>query len=88
MIPPRGTMFSTPTWLRDLGFASWLLVGFVLIIIGVIWLLGESRVASRPRVGLAAAARLDRLRSQERSVRGRDAEAVEVPQHGAAQVDR
>ena len=44
MIPPRGTMFSTPTWLRDLGFASWLLVGFVLIIIGVIWLLGESRV--------------------------------------------
>ncbi|HYJ49684.1 MAG TPA: hypothetical protein VEX12_07180 [Microbacterium sp.] len=87
MIPPRDTMFSTPTWLRDLGFASWLLVGFVLII-GVIWLLGESRVASRPRVGLAAAARLDRLRSQERSVRGRDAEAVEVRQHGAAQVDR
>jgi hypothetical protein len=63
-------------------------LGFVLIIIGVIWLLGESRVASRPRVGLAAAARLDRLRSQERSVRGRDAEAVEVRQHGAAQVDR
>jgi hypothetical protein len=63
-------------------------LGFVLIIIGVIWLLGESRVASRPRVRLAAAARLDRLRSQERSVRGRDAEAVEVRQHGAAQVDR
>jgi Tfp pilus assembly protein PilX len=32
--PERKTMFSTPAWLRDLGFASWLLVGFVLIIFG------------------------------------------------------
>src|SRR3954466_4345879 len=39
MVPERPA-FSAPTWLRDLGFASWLLVGFVLIIIGFVWLLG------------------------------------------------
>ena len=32
-------MFSAPSWLRDLGFASWLLVGFVLVIVGLVWLL-------------------------------------------------
>ena len=41
-------MFSTPAWLRDLGFASWLLVGFVLIIIGVIWLLGQTSTIVMP----------------------------------------
>jgi predicted PurR-regulated permease PerM len=48
MVPERGTMFSTPTWLRDLGFASWLLVGFVLIIVGVVWLLGQTSTIVMP----------------------------------------
>ena len=40
--------FSAPKWLRDLGFASWLLVGFVLIIVGVIWLLGQTSTIVMP----------------------------------------
>ena len=44
----RTSLFSTPVWLRDLGFASWLLVGFVLIIVGVIWLLGQTSTIVMP----------------------------------------
>jgi predicted PurR-regulated permease PerM len=44
----RGSMFSAPAWLRDLGFASWLLVGFVLIIVGLIWLLGQTSTIVMP----------------------------------------
>jgi predicted PurR-regulated permease PerM len=44
----RGPQFAAPTWLRDLGFASWLLVGFVLIIIGVVWLLGQTSTIVMP----------------------------------------
>ena len=40
--------FSSPTWLRNLGFSSWLLVGFVLIIIGLIWLLGQTSTIVMP----------------------------------------
>src|SRR3954453_8090934 len=40
--------FSAQTWLRNLGFSSWLLVGFVLIIIGVIWLLGQTSTIVMP----------------------------------------
>ena len=40
--------FAAPTWLRDLGFSSWLLVGFVLIIVGVIWLLGQTSTIVMP----------------------------------------
>jgi predicted PurR-regulated permease PerM len=41
-------MFSAPTWLRDLGFASWLLVGFVLVIIGLVWLLDQTSTIVMP----------------------------------------
>ena len=44
----RDAGFAAPTWLRDLGFASWLLVGFVLIILGVIWLLGQTSTIVMP----------------------------------------
>src|SRR3954466_6164494 len=44
----REIQFVAPTWLRDLGFASWLLVGFVLIIFGVIWLVGQTAVIVMP----------------------------------------
>jgi predicted PurR-regulated permease PerM len=46
--PERDVQFSAPTWLRDLGFSSWLLVGFVLIIVGVIWLLGQTSTIVMP----------------------------------------
>ncbi len=42
--------FSAPTWLRDLGFSSWLLVGFVLIILGLIWLLDQTSTIVMPVV--------------------------------------
>jgi len=44
----RNVQFSAPTWLRDLGFSSWLLVGFVLVIVGLIWLLGETSTIVMP----------------------------------------
>jgi predicted PurR-regulated permease PerM len=44
----RNMQASAPTWLRNLGFSSWLLVGFVLIIIGVIWLLGQTSTIVMP----------------------------------------
>ena len=44
----RSLQFAAPTWLRDLGFASWLLVGFVLIILGVIWLIGQTSTIMMP----------------------------------------
>jgi putative heme transporter len=41
-------MFSAPAWLRDLGFGSWLLAGFVLILIGLVWLLGQTSTIVMP----------------------------------------
>ncbi len=46
--PERDGRVAAPTWLRDLGFASWLLVGFVLIIVGVVWLLGQTSTIVMP----------------------------------------
>jgi predicted PurR-regulated permease PerM len=48
MVSERNEQFAAPTWLRDLGFSSWLLVGFVLIIVGGIWLLGETSTIVMP----------------------------------------
>ena len=48
MASERSVQFSAPTWLRDLGFSSWLLVGFVLVIVGVIWLLGQTSTIVMP----------------------------------------
>jgi putative heme transporter len=44
----RDTQFSAPTWLRNLGFSSWLLVGFVLIVLGLIWLLDQTSTIVMP----------------------------------------
>ena len=44
----RNAEFSAPTWLRNLGFSSWLLVGFVLIIFGVMWLLSQTSTIVMP----------------------------------------
>jgi putative heme transporter len=48
MASERSSTFSAPAWLRDLGFASWLLVGFVLIIVGLVWLLGQTSTIVMP----------------------------------------
>ena len=48
MASERNAQFSAPTWLRNLGFSSWLLVGFVLIIVGLIWLLAETSTIVMP----------------------------------------
>jgi predicted PurR-regulated permease PerM len=48
MASERNVQFSAPTWLRNLGFSSWLLVGFVLIVIGLIWLLAETSTIVMP----------------------------------------
>ena len=34
-------MFAPPAWLEDLGLLAWLLVGFGLLLVGMIWILGE-----------------------------------------------
>src|SRR4051794_30275878 len=44
----RDVQFEAPAWLRNLGFTSWLLVGFVLIIFGVIWLIGQTSTIVMP----------------------------------------
>ena len=41
-------VFSAPRWLRDLGAASWLLVGAIFLLVGVIWLLGATSEISQP----------------------------------------
>ena len=48
MASERTAQFSAPNWLRDLGFSSWLLVGFVLVILGLIWLLGQTSTIVMP----------------------------------------
>jgi putative heme transporter len=66
----RNAEFSAPTWLRNLGFSSWLLVGFVLIIVGVMWLLTQTSTIVGPvivatvlgAVAGPAVARLERHR--------------------------
>jgi predicted PurR-regulated permease PerM len=42
--------FVTPRWLRDLGRSSWLLVGLLLLVIGLIWLLAETYTIVGPIV--------------------------------------
>ena len=48
MASQSNAQFAAPTWLRYLGFSSWLLVGFVLVIVGVMWLLGETSTIVMP----------------------------------------
>jgi putative heme transporter len=42
--------FGTPRWLRDLGRSSWLLVGLLLLVVGLIWLLAETYTIVGPMV--------------------------------------
>jgi predicted PurR-regulated permease PerM len=42
--------FTTPRWLRDLGRSSWLLVGLLVLLGGIIWLLAETYTIVGPMV--------------------------------------
>ncbi len=49
-------VFSAPRWLRDLGVASWLLVGVAALLVGLTWILGiTSTIAVPVIVGLVIA---------------------------------
>jgi putative heme transporter len=50
------TVFSPPRWLRDLGRASWLLVGLFALLAGLIWLLGVTYTIVGPVVAAAIVA--------------------------------
>jgi predicted PurR-regulated permease PerM len=50
------TVFSPPRWLRDLGRASWLLVGVFALLGGVIWLLATTYTIVGPVVAAAIVA--------------------------------
>jgi putative heme transporter len=50
------TLFSPPRWLRDLGRASWLLVGVFALLAGLIWLLGTTSTIVGPVVAAAIVA--------------------------------
>ena len=41
-------LFATPTWLRDIGFSAWLLVGVTLLLVGAIWLLSLTHTIVAP----------------------------------------
>jgi predicted PurR-regulated permease PerM len=42
--------FATPRWLRDLGRSSWLLVGLLALVVGLVWLLAETYTITGPMV--------------------------------------
>jgi predicted PurR-regulated permease PerM len=50
-------LFAAPQWLRDLGFTSWLFVGVVLLLVGLIWILSLTQVIVVPVIvaGVVAA---------------------------------
>ena len=48
MATKPSAQFAAPPWLRDLGFSSWLLVGFVVIIVGLVWLLDQTSTIVMP----------------------------------------
>jgi predicted PurR-regulated permease PerM len=43
--------FAAPRWLRDLGRTAWLLVGLFALLVGLVWLLGETYTIVGPVVG-------------------------------------
>jgi putative heme transporter len=50
------TVFAPPRWLRDIGRASWFIVGLFLLVAGVIWLLGTTYTIVGPVVAAAIVA--------------------------------
>jgi len=51
------TVFAAPRWLEDVGRSSWLIVGFILVIVGLAWLLGATETITGPVIaGMVVAA--------------------------------
>jgi predicted PurR-regulated permease PerM len=44
------TVFAAPRWLRDLGRTSWLLVGVIALVVGLVWFLGATYTIGGPLV--------------------------------------
>ncbi len=44
-------VFAAPRWLRDLGLASWFILGAILLLVGLIWLLGATAEITQPVIG-------------------------------------
>jgi len=53
-------IFAAPKWMRDLGFSSWLLVGFGAALVGTVWLLSLTQTIVLPVIGLRHEADRDR----------------------------
>jgi putative heme transporter len=49
-------VFAAPSWLRDVGFTSWLLVGVALFLVGAIWLLSLTHTIVLPVITAAVVA--------------------------------
>jgi predicted PurR-regulated permease PerM len=67
-------VFEVPQWVRDLGLASWLLVGITLLLIGIVWLLSLTATIVMPVITAAIMAAvmspLVRLLQRRRVPRG------------------
>jgi putative heme transporter len=49
-------LFATPSWLRDLGVTSWLLVGVTLLLVGLVWILSLTSTIVLPVITAAVVA--------------------------------
>ena len=49
-------VFAAPSWLRDVGFTAWLLVGVALFLVGAVWLLSLTQVIVAPVITAAVVA--------------------------------
>jgi predicted PurR-regulated permease PerM len=49
-------LFATPSWLRDLGLTSWLLVGVTLLLVGMVWILSLTHTIVTPVLTAAVVA--------------------------------
>ena len=49
-------LFTTPRWLRDLGFTSWFLVGITVLLVGVVWLASLTSTIVTPVITAAVVA--------------------------------
>src|SRR5688500_15023085 len=48
MASEGNAQFDAPRWLRNLGFSAWLLVGCALVVVGLLWVLGETSTIVMP----------------------------------------
>jgi predicted PurR-regulated permease PerM len=66
-------VFAAPRWLRDLGLASWLLVGVIFLLVGLVWLVGATSEITQPVIAafVVACVTLPLVRRLARSRIGR-----------------